>query len=583
MKLHLPLFLFHAIRSGVAVVLSAFAYVMADESASYTNGSITFNKQQTGSCIFMEYEKLDYTGSSSSYQGGAIYVGNNVSCSFSGNGQVYLASNSSEYGGAIYNAGSVTMRKNENITFSFNRALGNPSYQYSGGAISNGAYFILSENGIVSFTNNSSDTGGAIINGYSFIMNDNSQVSFSSNSGGAIYNGETFTMEGNENVTFSGNSGGRYSGSSAINNWGLFTLSGSKNVTFSANLTSCSYLQTGYGGAIYNKRTFFLSNNESINFTGNTNKGKETSQTLSDVSASGGAINNVGEFTIEGNKEVRFNENTVSPEAYHVEYRANNWSRSTAKAYGGAISNKGSFVLRRASLVDFSANQAFASARADSAHPISQDCASSYSYGGAIYNVEENASFLLEENDTVCFSENIAKSESSSKTGCSGKGYAYGGAIYNSGTLGIRNNGSVIFSGNSAVTGAYESASVYGGAIYNEGCLEISGNSDVLFERNSEIIGRSYRLRSIYSNGTIKLAAKEGNNITFRDSVYANGSILLNEDGTGNIVFSGATIKADLKAVKNGVEGTANEILNSRTSEFAANAKLYGGALGGGG
>lgn len=119
----------------------------------------------------------------------------------------------------------------------------------------------------------------------------------------------------------------------------------------------------------------------------------------------------------------------------------------------------------------------------------------------------------------------------------------------------------------------------------------------VLFEKNVEISpdwysydpADTYRLRSIYSNGTLQLSAKENGDIVFRDSIYATGDVFINKDyvdaegheckSSGMVVISGLTTIDDLKEMKGGVSGTMQEILNSRTSEIYTTLGLYGGTL----
>ena len=167
------------------------------------------------------------------------------------------------------------------------------------------------------------------------------------------------------------------------------------------------------------------------------------------------------------------------------------------------------------------------------------------------------------------------------------KAYGDGSAIYGS-TIELSGNGSVEFSGNTAF---------YSGcAIHAWGSVTIAGNDEVTFARNVEESDSNYRLRSLYLEGDdstdkLTLSAGKGQSISFYDSVYmgANGSVALNADYTdadgvtrkasGTILFSGATTEDDLKDAKNGVAGTEEEILNSRTSELNSAATLYGGTL----
>ena len=217
---------------------------------------------------------------------------------------------------------------------------------------------------------------------------------------------------------------------------------------------------------------------------------------------------------------------------------------------------------------------------------ITQSSSSSSVYGGAIYG-GSNSTITLSGNGSVTFSGNSASTDSSSYGV-----HAYGGAIYGYGDITLNNNGSVEFSGNTASYGS----STYGGAIYARGSVTIAGNDEVTFAQNVEKSGTNYRLSSLYLEGSdstdkLTLSAGKGQSISFYDSVYmgANGSVALNADYTdadgvtrkasGTILFSGATTEDDLKDAKNGVAGTEEEILNSRTSEINSAATLYGGTL----
>lgn len=222
---------------------------------------------------------------------------------------------------------------------------------------------------------------------------------------------------------------------------------------------------------------------------------------------------------------------------------------------------------------------------------------SNYSSGGAIFN-GAGGTCALRGNEDVSFSNNWSSASNYTSHSTSS---SYGGAISNSGILTLSDNGDVTFSSNRASSYSPDSsyyAVTYGGAIYNTGTFTLSGNANVLFEKNAESENGVYRLRSIYctSSGKLCLSASANSSITFRDSIYAIGSdtysigyVRLNQDytdnegvvhkSTGDIIFTGATTEDDLREVKRGIDGTATEILNSRTSEIVGKATLYGGRL----
>lgn len=206
-------------------------------------------------------------------------------------------------------------------------------------------------------------------------------------------------------------------------------------------------------------------------------------------------------------------------------------------------------------------------------------------YGGAIRYIWGGRGAILNENDTLIFDDNSAY---------------VGGAIagYHAGAINIEGNDEVVFRGNQATE---KGGALYGGMAM---ALNIRNNGSVLFEKNVEKANEEYRLRSVFIQNRwasdVQLSAGENDSIIFKDSVFI-GSIInenpetikdfylrLNEsfkdsDGNlveqrGDILFTGASTLSDLKAVK-GTDGTASEILNSRTSEIQTRTNLYGGRL----
>ena len=388
----------------------------------------------------------------------------------------------------------------------------------------------LNCNEAVTFSGNTASRGGAICGSYesTITLSNNGEVSFSGNTasgstyayGGAIYGGSssTITLSNNDTVTFSGNTtfyGGAIYGSYES----TITLSNNGTVSFSGNTASGSTY--GYGGAIYGVEysTITLSNNDTVTFSGNT-------------ASRGGAI-----FGYDSSTITLSNNGTVT------------FSGNKAYNSGGAIDGGtcGSIKLSNNGTVTFSENTAS-------------------SGGGAIYGCYGYIG--LSNNGTVTFSGNTASSSSD--------GYG-GGAIYGDeySIITLSDNGTVTFSGNTA--------SGSGGAIYAYGTLTIRNNDSVEFAGNVEISDSGYRLRSIYATSSVSLSAAEGKSIIFRDTMYSSSSVDLNADYNGlkqkgDILFTGATTEADLLAAK-GSAGTAEEILNSRTTEVLAMTNLYGGRL----
>ena len=479
----------------------------------------------------------------------------------------------------------------ENITFS--------SSSYArGGAIYGGSSTIeLSNNGSVTFSGNTASSssssyarGGAIYGGSSstITLSDNGSVTFSGNTassyndayacGGAIYgaNNSTIELSGTEIVTFSGNtaSSSSYSSSSSSYAYGgaiyggsssTITLSGNGSVTFSGNTADDDDV---YGGAIYggSDSKIELSNNGSVTFIGNTADGYDGARGSAIYGGSDSTI------TLSNNGSVTFSENSASSSYYY-----DNW------AYGGAIygDDDSTITLSGNESVTFNGNKASSSSYYSYYY--------SSSYGGAIYG-GSSSTIELSGNGNVTFIGNTADDYDG----------AYGGAIYGYySTITLSENGSVTFSGNTASFSDNDNYA-YGGAIYAAyGNLNIRNNDSVLFEKNAEVENGTYRLRSIVAGGgsgdVISLSAAAGKSIEFRDSVYidSRSTVNLNADytddegvvhkQTGDIIFTGAyteqhlnELLADAKASR---AATAEEILNSRTTEVCAMTNLYGGRL----
>ena len=513
-------------------------------------------------------------------KGGAIYGENHSTIMLSNNGTVTFSGNSASgdfytYGGAIYGGSrsSITLSNNGTVTFSGNSAF-SLARSSRGGAIYGAMYssITLSNNGTVTFSGNSAsdDVGdsysyGGAIYGYlssTITLSNNDTVSFSRNrsaSGGAIYGEGTITLSNNDTVTFSENTAfvgksnkvTQHSQGGAIDGdqHSTITLSDNGTVTFSGN-TASGYAYA-YGGAIYGDvdSTITLSNNGSVTFSGN------SASSLAGCYSFGGAIcGHSSTITLSNNDTVTFSGNSASSSGTHNR--------------GGAISggNDSTITLSNNGTVTFRGNSV------SGYHSIR---------GGAIFG-GDRSTITLSNNGTVTFSGNSV----------SGTYSGYGGAIYGGGnsTITLSNNGEVSFTGNTASGSSYDS----GGAIYTNGNLHIRNNDSVEFVGNVEKSDSGYRLRSIYvvggSGDTVSLSAAAGKSITFRDSMYIRSSATVdfNADYTdtegntiaqkGDILFTGATAEADLLAVK-GSAGTAEEILNSRTTEVLAMTNLYGGRL----
>ena len=448
----------------------------------------------------------------------------------------YSSSESNVYGGAIYGGDNSTITLNDNgsVTFSGNSASTDSSsdsvYLY-GGAIYGGdnSSISLNGNGSVTFSGNTastygyysySDKGGAICGGNNstIILSDNESVEFSGNKAsrsGGAIAGSTITLSDNGNVLFSGNDAALEGGAIVGS---TITLCDNGSVTFSEN-------NTGLMAGAISGITITLCDNGNVTFSGNSAGGMGDS-------SYGGAIYG-STIMLNDNDSVTF-----------IKNGSNSWEYAQGGAiYGG---DNSTIELNGNGSVTFSEND-----------------------GDAICG-GNNSTITLSNNESVTFSEN------------------WGSAIDGS-TITLNNNDSVTFSEN---TGSW----VNGGAIYSDDSVTLAGNDEVTFARNVEESHSNYRLRSLYLEGDdstdkLTLSAGKGQSISFYDSVYmgANGSVALNADYTdadgvtrkasGTILFSGTTTEVDLKDAKNGVAGTEEEILNSRTSEINSAATLYGGTL----
>ena len=531
--------------------------VSADEAISggaiYVSDNSGITLEDNGAVIF---SGTTLTANGAVAQGGALYAEATSQVVLNGNGSVEFLKNSavgsSSYGGAMYADSSVLLSNNNGVIFRDNSSV------TQGGAIYAGAELTLTDNGSVEFSGNTSGQGGAIDAAADVVLSANGGISFRENmatsgSGAAIYTTGAVSLTDNGSVEFSGNTA--VTGGGAIYGRTITVSDNIGAVSFIGNVSERSGSSSSLGGAIYGSSQVTFSGNNSVVF-------KENSAYYR-----GGAIYTPGTVRLSGNGSVEFRDNVAS---YYE---------------GGAIYAKTVELCDNAGGVVFTGNKA------------------AMDDGGAIY---ASSSIILTGNGSVEFSENTAS-------------YG-GGAIWSSATVTINNHAdAVLFRGNTASSSSYGGGAVYassgvtlshngsvefaenstayrGGAVYTAGSVTLAGNDEVTFARNVEKSDSNYRLRSLYLAGDssadkLTLSAGKGQSISFYDSVYmgAKGSVALNADYTdadgvtqkasGTILFSGATTEDDLKTAKNGVAGTEEEILNSRTSEINSAATLYGGTL----
>ena len=472
---------------------------------------------------------------------------------FSGNS---ASSTSDSYGGAIYASGDVSISGNGDVTFTENSASSSSYYSYGGAIYARYEYgdVSISGNGDVSFTGNT--------------------VSSSSHSyGGAIYAYRGVSISGNGDVSFTGNTASfsRYScGGAIFAEFGNVSISGNGDVSFMGNTASSSSIS--HGGAIYAEiGNVSITGNGDVLFTGN-------SASSSFNASYGGAIF-ADDVSISGNGDVLFTGNSIS--AYYFSYGG--------AIHAGSVSITGNgdvyFTENSASCDDLSIGGAIHAYSGVSitgnGDVLFTENSVAGGYGGAI-SADDGVS--INGNGDVTFLGNSASSYYNAPLG--------GAIVAFEGGVSINGNGDVTFSGNSASSSSSSFSS--GGSIYAECNLSIQNNDSVLFEKNAEISDGTYRLRSIYaadwSDDIISLSAAAGRSIEFRDSVYIDSYLTVNLNADygdtrqqGDIIFTGKYAEQHLnellEAADAGRTATAQEILNSRTTEVNALTYLYGGRL----
>ena len=313
-----------------------------------------------------------------------------------------------------------------------------------------------------------------------------------------------------------------------------------------------SDMPEAYGGAIYGSNADFyvdLSYNDLVYFERNFAYSSRAGNTR----AMGGAIysNINGTVRLVGNKKVEFYANAVSSNS-DVYGEA-----SGAAIYGGGIN------IDHNDEVLFAGNKVFGH-RED------------LGYGGAI--MSQICGVSICNNQKVLFDGNSVSAYR-----------AYGGAVVVFNMFSLNDNDIVEFARNKAAARKSEQGA-FGGAIYAQG-LSICNNGSVVFCQNAEVENDVYCLRSVFVDGTLLLSTAEDQGIVFRDSIHVGSSrsFNLNIDYTdaegniieqaGDIIFTGESTVDDLYVVKGNVDGTAEEILASRTSEVRTIANLYNGRL----
>lgn len=435
---------------------------------------------------------------------------------------------------------SVTITERQTGSVDYQEYKGVSFESITGGTIIGLGDSTMSNNGSVSFSNNSNNKGGAIFADWCTItMSKNGSVSFNANSaddnGGAIdvhYEGE-LTLSNNGSVSFLENKATADGGAIFGSDDSSITLSGNGSISFIGNI---SYLDGGAMTGLFGT-TIELNNNSSIIISENT------------AARNGGAIHDY-------ESSISLNENgSVS------------FSKNAADGNGGAanIESDGLFTLSNNGNVSFSENTADLSGGAIFANwcPITLNDNGSVSFsgnkanqdGGAIYgstitlNGNGNVEFIknqgsggsaiygntieLNRNESVKFSENNSP-DSSTIEGSRGS------------RITISDNGRVEFSKNHGA---------HGGAFYSPVCqLSMCNNDSVTFIENTtasiyDVIGlESGSTISLNHNGSISFirntAANALSSYMEELSLSHNGSVTFEENKSRAILaYYGSTIK----------------------------------------
>ncbi len=556
---------------------------------------------------------VKFSGNVATSYGGAIYGNNTIT--LSNNGSVEFDGNkttATSGGGAAIYGGTVTLSNNELVRFSSNQSTyGSVDYGYtsSGGAI-RGERIELSNNGSVIFNKNTAYYGGAIYGYQSVLLNGNGNIEFTETSTGGAIGGQSVILSNNGNIKFESSTSTTSSNEHAIwyhthstgeialrnNNFVSFIGFSSAihvkgNINVSENV-EISFAQNSaqHGGAIYNiaeKGIVEFSKNHDILFSENAawkggaiyhigdidffentgiisfaSNGSIPGYTSSGTSESafGGAIYAGGVLSFTDNQEIVFESNKSDLSVGYYEYDS---------AGGATYSTEANFINN--SKVVFSNNS---NIRRNSSYEND-------SYGGAVY-VSNN--LLFDNNDKVSFSGNYTE------------GDARGGAIYAGTEVQFINNGIIIFENNRTISGTGDSYN-HGGAIYTKK-IDLVNNQKISFKGNYEKnAAGNYRLRSLYigntsattHDGSALFSSAYSDGVEFFDPFYINGDLRLNEKYTtadhveipqiGDIVISALYTDDALYYAKGNIDGSATELMNSKTSEVIGVTHLYDGRL----
>lgn len=476
------------------------------------------------------------------------------------------ATHISAYGGAIH--GYTTMQGNVNITISKNVA-DVISGSSEGGAIHGNVDF--RNNASITFSTNAAKAGSWEPYFYSY----------GNVGGGAIYTTGSVFMQDNTSITFDGNYayGHEWAVGGAIS--GKVELLDNETITFSNNYALSEHNGTA-GGAI--NGNLVLTGNQNVNFIGNKICIRDDRNWGSGYSAIGGAV--AGGAKIQNNTSVIFDANGITL----VDGDGTGGAMGTGNY---TISSNKNLVFRN-NYVNATSNDNY--------------CLSCAALGGALSGQTE-----MKDNDSISLLNNhVSLSINESYEIEQALAVSLGGGIYAQ-YINFSNNGDILLQLNHAQD--FMAGTARGGAlalaVYNDSnytsfgnettSLFIRNNAGFVSEKNYTNNFGTYKLESVYlhhnsEEGEINVifSARENKKIEFYDCIYiasdlAESCVTFNCDyitddnktiaQTGDIIFSGLYTEKHLREVKGGVEGTAEEIQNSRTSEVYAITNLHGGRL----
>ena len=449
---------------------------------------------------------------------------------------------------------SVTITERQTSSVDYQEYKGVSFESITGGTIIGLGDSTMSNNGSVSFSNNSNNQGGAIFADWCTItMSKNGSVSFNANSaddnGGAIdvhYEGE-LTLSNNGSVSFLENKATADGGAIFGSDDSSITLSGNGSISFSGNI---SYLDGGAMTGLFGT-TIELNNNSSISISENT------------ATRNGGAIHDYeSSISLNENGSVSFSKNAAgdnggaanieSDSLFTLSYNGSVSFVENAVEYGG----KGGAVCAVNSSVTLSNNGSVS---------FVENAAGYNGEGGAVYAV--NSSVTLSDNGSVGFSGNTASS-----------GDGYGGAIYG------ENNSSITLSNNGSVSFIENEGDRFGGAISAiDSSIKMNNNDSVSFIGNeAHRYGGALRAYNssiaVTYNGNVSFYEnKVSHNAGWGSAISGEGNSSITLSDNGSVSFGGNISSGSGGAIY--AEGSSIEMNNNDSVSFIGNEAQYGGAI----